>query len=307
MAPWPREKVDSFEKRGKCFRVIFNLYQNIKSCVLVNGNRSSFFPCTAGVRQGDNLSPFLYSIYLNDLEHFLRSNGVNGIDCATDISESEVYIYIKLFTFLYADDTALIAESEFDLQHALNVFHMYCQTWKLCVNRGKTKIVFFGKGRLRQGTTFYYENSTIEIVKKFKYLGVYLTNSWQLYSTIKYNCEQANKALTALLGKLSYLNLSVDLQLDLYNAMIKPIILYASEIWGFNNIKILERIQLRFLKSTFHMKPFTPNSIVSGEFCAFPLETDVQTRMISFWVKLLDQNTIKLSNILYQLSIPVMS
>ena len=36
--------------RGKCFRVIFNLYQNIKSCVLVNGNRSSFFPCTAGVR-----------------------------------------------------------------------------------------------------------------------------------------------------------------------------------------------------------------------------------------------------------------
>ena len=51
---------------------------------------------------------------------------------------------------------------------------MYCQTWKLRVNIGKTKIVIFGKGRLRQGTTFYYEKSTIEIVKKLKYLGVTL-------------------------------------------------------------------------------------------------------------------------------------
>ena len=83
--------------------------------------------------------------------------------------------------------------------------------------------------------------------------------------------------------------------------MIKPIILYASEIWGFNNIKILERIQLHFLKSIFHMKSSTPNSMVYGEFGAFPLEIDVQTRMISFWVKLLDQNTTKLSNILYQI------
>lgn len=287
--------------RGKCFRVIFNLYQNIKSCVLVNGVSSSFFPCTAGVRQGDNLSPFLFSIYLNDLEHFLRSNGVNGIDCATDISENDIYIYIKLFAFLYADDTALIAESELDLQHALNVFRIYCQTWKLRVNISKTKIVIFGKGRPRQGTTFYYEDSTIEIVKKFKYLGVYLTNSGSLYSTIKYNCEQANKALTVLLRKITHLNLSVDLQLDLFNTMIKPIILYASEIWGFNNIKILEKIQLRFLKSIFNMKSSTPNNMVYGEFGVFPLEIDIQTRMISFWVKLLDQNTTKLSNILYQI------
>ena len=125
---------------------------------------------------------------------------------------------------------------------------MFCQTWKLRVNIGKTKIVIFGKGRLRQGTTFYYENSTIEIVKKFKYLGVYLTNSGSLYSTIKYNSEQANKALTVPLRKISYLNLSVDLQLDLFNTMIKPFIFYNSEIWGFNITKILERIQLRFFK-----------------------------------------------------------
>ena len=57
--------------RGKCFNVMYNLYQNIKSCVQVNGEYSAFFQCNLVVRQGDNLSPFLFSLYLNDLEHFL--------------------------------------------------------------------------------------------------------------------------------------------------------------------------------------------------------------------------------------------
>ena len=38
-----KKSIDS-NIRGKCFRVIFNLYQNIKSCVLVNGNMSNFSP-----------------------------------------------------------------------------------------------------------------------------------------------------------------------------------------------------------------------------------------------------------------------
>ena len=41
---------------GKCFVVIKNMYENIKSCVTNNGNYSVFFPCRIGVRQGENLS-----------------------------------------------------------------------------------------------------------------------------------------------------------------------------------------------------------------------------------------------------------
>ena len=39
---------------GKCFVVIKNMYENIKSCVTNNGNYSVFFPCRIGVRQGEN-------------------------------------------------------------------------------------------------------------------------------------------------------------------------------------------------------------------------------------------------------------
>ena len=60
-------KVLSTGINGKVLNIIVNLYNNAKSCVK-NGNvTSSFkFPCNIGVRQGENLSPLLLAIYLND-------------------------------------------------------------------------------------------------------------------------------------------------------------------------------------------------------------------------------------------------
>ena len=58
------------EIKGKIFKVIYNMYDGIKSCVQCSGGQTEFFPCLTGVRQGENLSPFLFSIFLNDLETF---------------------------------------------------------------------------------------------------------------------------------------------------------------------------------------------------------------------------------------------
>ena len=52
------------------FLVIRNIYQCIKSCVSMNGNKSDYFMSYRGVRQGENLLPLLFSLYINDLENF---------------------------------------------------------------------------------------------------------------------------------------------------------------------------------------------------------------------------------------------
>ena len=64
----------------KVFRIIYNLYQGIKSCISFNGNQSSFFQSFRGVRQGENLSPVLFALFLNDLEFFLSTRNCSGID-----------------------------------------------------------------------------------------------------------------------------------------------------------------------------------------------------------------------------------
>ena len=75
------------------------------------------------VRQGECLSPFLFSIYLNDVEAEFVQNNFKGIE--TDM--------LKLFLLLYADDIVLFASDEYGLQKGLDGLHTYCLKRKLKV------------------------------------------------------------------------------------------------------------------------------------------------------------------------------
>jgi hypothetical protein len=75
---------------GKCLNIIKNMYSNIKSKIKTNQSSSGFFPCLSGERQGANLSPLLFSLYLNDLETYFCNT--NGIECRIDHEN----IYINL-------------------------------------------------------------------------------------------------------------------------------------------------------------------------------------------------------------------
>ena len=132
---------------GKILTVIRNMYANIKSCVSFNGKSSDFFECRNGLRRGENLSPILFSMFLNDLESFLLNENNFGLN----IFDESIQSYFKLVVLLYADDTVVFAESEEELQQLLNEFQSYCVRWKLNVTPEKSKIVIFGH-RSRQRT-----------------------------------------------------------------------------------------------------------------------------------------------------------
>ena len=252
---------------GKCFKIIYNMYQNIKSCISHNNVLSSFFEI--GVRQGENLSPFLFALYLNDLESFLSDNDFNGLESVGKLLEEHVHIYVKLLLLLYADDTVILAESSGELQLALNVFAEYCQSWKLKVNISKTKIVIFSKGVCKNYPIFHFNNDNIDVVKEYIYLG------------ILFSCN-------------------LDCQLKLFDQLVQPILLYSSEVWGFENITCLERLHLKFCKYVLKVKMSTPDYMVYGELDRYPLSICIKTRMISFWCNLL-QSPQKLSYKIYSL------
>jgi hypothetical protein len=82
---------------GKMYNIICNMYQNIKSRIVYNGKVSNYFDCNNGVRQIENLQPFLFSLYLNDLEQFLDENNAIGLISLTEDLEQELDTYLKLF------------------------------------------------------------------------------------------------------------------------------------------------------------------------------------------------------------------
>ena len=147
VALWRRPLCHNID--GKIFKVIFNIYDNAKSCVKAGGNMSMFFRSMSGVRQGENLSPILFSLFLNDLVHFM-SNSYNSLstlseDVAAILNTEDIEVFFKLYLLLYADDTVIFAESPEELQTALDTMQLDCDTWKLQVNTSKTKIVVFFK------------------------------------------------------------------------------------------------------------------------------------------------------------------
>ena len=97
-------------------------------------------------------------------------------------------------------------------------------------------------------------------------------------------------------------NLAIECQLELFNKMVKPILLYGSEVWGFcKNIQCIERVQLRFCKLLLKLKSSTPNYMIYGELGIFPIQLDIKLKMIAFWTRLLSGKDSKLSYLSYQL------
>ena len=84
------------------------------------------FHLERGVRQGDNLSPNLFKICVNDLPTIF-----NGDDAPVDLNCSNVNC------LLYADDLILLSRTEEGLQSCLNKLSKYCDEYGLSVNLKK--------------------------------------------------------------------------------------------------------------------------------------------------------------------------
>ena len=69
----------------------------------------TIFPCNVGVRHGENRSPILFFIFLNDVTEFISHayEGLNRISNMAHLlhSDDDVEVYFKLHVLLYADDT----------------------------------------------------------------------------------------------------------------------------------------------------------------------------------------------------------
>ena len=82
---------------GKMFKIIHNLYADANSCVRVSHLKSELFCSNIGVRQGKNLSPLLFSLFLNDLTKFI-AHAYNGLIYLTCLKICSEMMKLKFFS-----------------------------------------------------------------------------------------------------------------------------------------------------------------------------------------------------------------
>ena len=283
---------------GKIFQVIYNMYSNIKSCVSLQGSFSAYFDCQNGVRQGENLSPLLFALFLNDMQSYIESNGGLGIE----LNDDRDILWLKLLILLYADDTVILSDTAENLQSSLNAFHNYCTEWQLNVNINKTKIIVFGARNLN-GYNFYLGDQPIDITSTYHYLGVTFSATGSFLQARKHISQQARKATYLLFAKAHNADLPVDLTLKLFDHTVLPILTYGSEIFGFENLDIIEKVHNEFLRKLLKVRKSTPLYMIHGELGRYPIYVIIKSRMIQFWSKLfVNRNKISFKIYNYMLS-----
>ena len=105
----------------------------------------------------------------------------------------------------------------------------------------------------------------------------------------------------AVLRKSRKMYLPVDIQLQLFDSIVVPILLYGSEVTGFENCKMLERLCLQYYKIIVRAKKSTPNIMLYGELGRYPVDVIIKSRMIGFWQRLINGKPDKISYKLYKI------
>ena len=77
----------------------------------------------------------------------------------------------SITTIRYADDTAILAGKEEDLQRMMGKIHQHCQNYGMNLNLKKTKTMVINKKDAENKVKVKIEDEELEQVKEYTYLG----------------------------------------------------------------------------------------------------------------------------------------
>ena len=173
--------------------------------------------------------------------------------CINDIVNST-----SKFNFLmYADDTTLyfniedfpLQSREADINNELKKVNTWLQLNKLSLNTDKSKFMLFHKKRTPPEINISINNSDIERVSQFTFLGIVLdeTLSWKNHITMITN---KLSRINGVLHRLKFI-FPKNILLTIYKSLFMPHINYGSLVWG-NNFEAISKLQKRAIRTITH-------------------------------------------------------
>ena len=148
------------------------------------------------------------------------------------------------------------------------------------MNTDKTKCMIFAKRKLKRKPQFFYDGIELEIVDSYNYLGIVMNCNGRFSVAKKKLVEQATKAMYSVYKHARRLNLTPDLQLKLFDSLVSPVLLYCSEVWGYEKCNDIEKVHLSFCKKILCVKRSTPNYLVYGELGRTPIQDKIHVCLL---------------------------
>ena len=282
----------------KTINLLADMYRNTYTSIIYKNKILPKLSTTKGVKQGDNLSPLLFNIFINDLPEILKKGDTYPVQLQGS----------SLNSMLWADDIVMFSETKEGLQQCLDNLSKYCKEWKLEINFKKTKSIIFNKtGKNIKENGFQLNSVKLENVSEYPYLGFTISASGKFHQGIQKLVDKAQRAWFSILRILNNSkHKKVETYMTLFDSIIKPILLYTCEIWGHmkNNENIsnmgksvIERFHFKICKQVIGVNRKASNIATIAELGRYPLFIDIQTMVIKY---LLRFKTIKKERLLFK-------
>lgn len=210
---------------GKFYNSLRYMYANSKGFVKLSGHISHEFRINKGTEQGHPLSPDLFKLFFKDLSPLL------------EFSNCPLLINKIVSHLLWADDLVILALDPVTLQNQLNILSDYCKSWGVDINMDKTKLLIFNGTKSAtkryhiQIANLYLNGTKLERVESYCYLGIDITSTGSFKLALKNIQTKAIRSLITLKRTIDMSSISFKACCTLFDALVKPIILYAAPIW----------------------------------------------------------------------------
>ena len=223
----------------KLLNFIKSFHDGSRGTVKFDGNSSEAFDINIGVKQGCVLAPTLFAIYFSILLKHAFGSAVEGVLLRTR-SDGKLFNPARLRAktkvrkcmlrdLLFADDAALVAHSEKELQALLDRFSSACAAFRLIISLKKTKVMHQGT---ETAPKLAIHDFTLEVVSQFTYLGSTTSANGSLNAELGKRIGKAATTMTKLSSRVwENKKLTTQTKIAVYRACVLSTLLYGSESW----------------------------------------------------------------------------
>ena len=252
----------------KFVNLIRQFHDNMTGQVLSNGEVSEPFNITNGVKQGCVLAPVLFNLFFTcvlshaikdlDLGVYLRYRLDGSLFDLRRLNAKTKVVERMIMEALFADDCALMAHKETDLQLIANRFAEASRLFGLTISLGKTEVLFQpAPTSIAAPPSISIEGTPLKTVDDFKYLGSTISNDGSLDKEINTRICKASQALGRLRARvLNQHNIQLCTKLTVYRAIVLTSLLYGCETWTVyrRHLKQLEKFHTKSLRSIMSIR-----------------------------------------------------
>ena len=214
------EKLKLAGMDGKDVRIIARLYWEQAAVVRTDQGNSEGIEIRRGTRQGCVLSPYLFNLFTELIFRAIESED-EGVSVGGR----------RISNLRYADDTAITAENENELQIPAERVNQEGKDFGMKMNIKKTKTMVVSRKSEIPKVKIHLDGQEVEQVSKFVYLGELITENGKSEEEIRRRIEITRKSFSKMRTIMTNPKISIPARLRFIKCYVWSTLLYGVETW----------------------------------------------------------------------------